>query len=265
MSEGVTPRSAIQPELPSFFQLVALESVRSTSDEVAIRAQSGAPEGLLVWARRQTRGRGRQGRQWQSPPGNLYCSLLLRPEVEPAAAAELGFVTGLAVRECVKDLISDAPEVRCKWPNDVLVNDAKIAGVLLEATVKEGAISVIVGIGINLVSHPDETSYPATNLRSQNAEITDPVRVLERLANAFLRWNDAWLTEGFARIRRTWLDHAAGLGEEIRVRLPDRTLKGKFQTLNERGGLELQLPGGETHIVTAGDVFLSRTATKMSG
>ena len=129
MSEVAAPGSAAHPDLPSFFELVALESVDSTNSEVTRRADQGAREGLLVWARRQTDGRGRQGRQWESPDGNLFCSLLLMPEVEPVAATELGFVTGVAVRECVDGLVPPGRDVSCKWPNDVLVEGRKIAGV----------------------------------------------------------------------------------------------------------------------------------------
>ena len=265
MSEAEAPPATNQPDLPSFFQLVALERVGSTNDEVASRAEAGTREGLLVWAQRQTKGRGRQGRQWESPPGNLYCSLLLRPEVAPAAAAELGFVAGVAVRECVAGLIPSGQEVSCKWPNDVLVGGAKIAGILLEATVTERATRVIVGVGINLINHPPDTSYPATDLLSQTGETMEPAEVLRRLADSLLRWRKIWLTQGFGSIRRTWLEHAAGLGKDITVQLPDQTLVGKFQSLDARGGLELRRPGGEVHVVNAGDVFLKGTAPKMGG
>ena len=256
MSNADTPRFS-QPDLPPFFELVALESVDSTSNEAARRADLGAGEGLLIWAREQTKGRGRQGRQWESPIGNLYCSMLLKPNVEPATAAELGFVVGVAVRECVQDLVPVAKKARCKWPNDVLLDGAKIAGVLLEATAREDAIRIIAGIGINLVSHPDNTSYPATDLQSETTRPADPARVLEQLAVAFLRWRDVWLTQGFAALRPAWLDHAAGLGETIRVRLPNREFSGEFLSLDERGALQLREAGGEIQTISAGDVFLA--------
>ena len=260
MSEVAAPGSAAHPDLPSFFELVALESVDSTNSEVTRRADQGAREGLLVWARRQTDGRGRQGRQWESPDGNLFCSLLLMPEVEPVAATELGFVTGVAVRECVDGLVPPGRDVSCKWPNDVLVEGRKIAGVLLEAAALKRSIRVVVGVGINLVSHPERTPYPSSDLQTEGAGRVDPAYVLVRLASALLKWRDVWLEQGFGPVRDAWLNHAAGLGETIEVRLPGRTLSGIFRSLDARGTLQLCDDTGQVHTVTAGDVFLAGPA-----
>lgn len=256
MSEVVPAPLRRLPAVPPFFDLVTLDSVDSTSDEVARRVAAGASEGLLVWALRQRQGRGRSGRRWESPVGNLYCSLLLRPHLDPAAAAELVFVTGVAVRECVAELIPGVHRALCKWPNDVLVDGDKVAGVLLEAQAEGETTRVIVGIGVNVVDHPGETLYPATHLAAYAERSVTAAGVLERLAPILLRWRDLWLREGFGPIRETWLAHAAGLGESITARLPDRELDGRFLSLDEHGALELRTPDGETHLVRAGDVFL---------
>ena len=128
------PSSTQRPALPPGFRLAALETVDSTNAEALRRAEAGAPDGTFVWARRQEAGRGRQAKPWSSPAGNLYTSLLLRPACAPARAAELSFVAAVAVADTVADLLGPAgPAVSCKWPNDVLVDGAKISGILLES------------------------------------------------------------------------------------------------------------------------------------
>ena len=253
---GVAPAPVRElPDVPPFFELVALDAVDSTSDEVARRASAGAGEGLLVWARRQRRGRGRGDRRWHSPPGNLYCSLLLRPRRDPAGAAELVFAAAVAVRECVAALVAREARVLCKWPNDVLVDGRKTAGVLLEARAEDGVAHVVVGIGINVVDHPDEALHPATHIAAHARQRVGAAAVLERLAPALLEWREVWLRRGFAPIREAWLAHAAGLGETVTARLPERELTGRFVALDERGALVLRTAGGAIHRVTVGDVF----------
>ena len=152
------------PVLPDGWRLVALDSVGSTNDEAARLADAGAPEGTVVWAREQTGGRGRRGRAWASPVGNLYTSTILRPDCPAARAAELGFVSALAVA----DIVPPGRAVRVKWPNDVLVDGGKIAGILLESAIAQtGAVQhVIAGIGINVGFAPQlpEMRYPGAAL-----------------------------------------------------------------------------------------------------
>jgi len=254
MSEAAPAPPCRRPAIPSFFDLVALDSVDSTNDEAARRAAAGAPEGLLVWALRQSEGRGRGGRRWHSPPGNLHCSLLLRVARDPAGASELAFVAALAVRQSVAELVSGC-RVLCKWPNDVLIDGLKVAGVLLEAEPEDGATRVVVGIGVNVAHHPGDTLYPATHLAAHAGRSVTVADVLDRLAPALLGWRDLWLRDGFGPIREAWLAHAAGLGRSITARLPGRELKGRFLSLDRRGALALRTADGQTHLVAAGDVF----------
>lgn len=256
MSEAGPAPLCRRPAIPSFFDLVTLDSVDSTNDEAARRAAAGAREGLLVWALRQSKGRGRGGRRWHSPAGNLHCSLLLRVARDPAGAAELAFVAALAVRQCAAELVSGC-RVLCKWPNDVLIDGLKVAGVLLEARAEERATRVVVGIGVNVVDHPGDALHPATHLAAHGGRGVTAAAVLERLAPALLGWCELWLREGFAPIREAWLAHAAGLGQPLTARLPERELRGRFLALDERGALELKDANGEIHRVRAGDVFLA--------
>jgi BirA family transcriptional regulator, biotin operon repressor / biotin---[acetyl-CoA-carboxylase] ligase len=236
--------------LPPDFRLVARDSVGSTNDEAKIFAREGAGDLTLVWAREQTAGRGRQGRTWVSPRGNLYLSLVLRPNVPAAQAAQLSFVACVAVGATVAEL--GATKIDYKWPNDVLVGGRKISGVLLEAESGAGGLEfLILGVGVNLASSPEETRYPATSL--QGAASVEAA--LGAFARHFGHWYRRWTGEGFAPIRAAWLDRAARLGEPIEVRLPDRTLDGIFAALGAGGELLLDTAAGR-RIVTAGDVHL---------
>ena len=136
------------PVLPDGWTLVALDSVGSTNDEAARLADAGAPEGTVVWSREQTGGRGRRGRHWASPVGNLYSSTILRPDCAAPRAAELGFVAALAVA----DIVPPGRALRVKWPNDVLVDGGKVAGILLESAIGQtGQVQhVVAGIGVNV-------------------------------------------------------------------------------------------------------------------
>lgn len=244
-----------RPGLPSFFSLVALDRIDSTNEEALRRARAGAAEGTLVWAREQTGGRGRRGRAWSSPPGNLYASLLLRPAVPPAQAAQLGFVAAAAMAETLHALLPLERRLRCKWPNDLLVDGAKVAGILPEAEAAGRNVEALVlGMGINLASHPSDTPYPATSLQAAGACVSLEA-LLESLAGRLLLWYRRWQEEGFGPIRARWLDFAAGLGQPIEIRLEAGTLRGRFAALDTSGALDLELADGGHRLVTAGDVF----------
>lgn len=237
--------------------LRAFDVLDSTNEELRRQAEAGAAEGLAVLARRQTAGRGRRGRAWDSPEGNLFLSLLLRPKVSPAEAAKLSFLTAIALAEALELAAPHlAGRISCKWPNDVLVNGAKIAGILLES--RTGADArlewVVIGIGVNLAHHPADTPYPVTALSVHGATV-EPELFAEWLLARLGYWHGRWQTEGFAPIRAAWLTRAQGLGQPVVVRLPDGELHGRFAALDESGALLLDLPDGRRQAITAGDVF----------
>lgn len=252
--------AAARPKLPPAYRLVTRETVTSTNDEARALAEAGAEDGTLVWAREQSDGRGRQGRVWASPPGNLYISLILRPECALAEAAQLGFIAALAVGEAIGSVGPPLLELTYKWPNDVLLNERKCAGILLESkTTPEGAVDfIILGVGVNVASYPEDTDFPATSLRFEGTppDVSE-VDLLEAFSRHFLTWVNAWLDDGFARVRRAWLIHAHKLGEEIEVRLTKETLTGTFKDLEASGALILELPGGEVRRISAGDVYFA--------
>jgi hypothetical protein len=159
------------PQLPQGYVLHAFDRVESTNDEARRLAEQGAAAGAVVVAAEQVKGRGRHGRAWASPPGNLYASLLLRPDCRIAAAAQLSLVASLALAEALVALAPPDADVRVKWPNDVLVRGAKVAGLLLESAsaAHERVAWVVVGSGVNIASAPADTLYPATALWGSQA------------------------------------------------------------------------------------------------
>ena len=244
--------------LPPAYRLIALESVDSTNEEAKRRARDGAEDGTLIWGGEQTAGKGRGGRTWTSPPGNLYLSLVLRPDCSPAEAAQLSFVAALGVGDAVGSVAPPLVEVRYKWPNDVLFNDRKGAGILLESQIdSSGALDwLVLGCGVNVGSFPKEQAETATSLRFEGATAElRPADLLEAFGRHFLSWVNRWLDDGFEPIRQRWLVHAKGLGETIEVRLPKETLSGRFLDIDETGALLLELPDGGQRKIAAGEVY----------
>lgn len=253
------PNPDREPRLPPAFRLVALEEIDSTNAEAKRRAEAGAEDGTLVWARQQSGGYGRQGRGWASARGNLFLSLIVRPDCALAEAAQFSFVTAVALGDAFGSVASPLIEVTYKWPNDVLLNGRKAAGILLEskADAAQNLEWLVIGVGANVSSFPSETRLPATSLHFEGSPPTvSAVDLLEAFGRHMLSWTNVWLDEGFAPVREAWLRHAQALNEEIEVRLPGETLKGIFAGLDGSGTLELRLPDGGTRHIAAGDVFL---------
>lgn len=240
--------------LPAFYRLVDLGVVGSTNDEALLRAAEGASEGTLITAKSQTRGRGRRGRAWHSPEGNLYLSLVLRPGVRSGAGVAIGFAAALAVAEAIGDLVPDDSEVELKWPNDVLIGGRKAAGVLVETAAPDSGGALVLGVGVNLVSAPSDTPYPATALAPYGVRSPAVRDALAAFCRRFLDRYRQWLEEGFAPLRRDWLTRAHGLGAPFAVDIEGRRFDGTFLGIDEAGALCLDLGPGGVKKITAGDV-----------
>jgi len=236
------------PVLPDGWTLVALDSVGSTNDEAARLADKGAAEGTVVWSREQTGGRGRRGRHWASPIGNLYTSTILRPACSAPRAAELGFVAALAVA----DMVAAGRDVRVKWPNDVLVDGGKVAGILPESAIGAGGEveHVVLGIGVNIAFAPElpDMRYPGAALGGSVEE------ALEKLATALAARLGQWRCDGFETVRAAWLAKAGPLGLEVDVRLGQELVSGRFAGVDREGALLLDTPAGPRKIV-AGELL----------
>jgi BirA family transcriptional regulator, biotin operon repressor / biotin---[acetyl-CoA-carboxylase] ligase len=245
-----------QPRLPPAYRLVRHGSIGSTNDEAKRLALEGAGERTLVWALEQTAGRGRRGHAWASPYGNLYLSLILRPAYSLGRAAQLGFVAALAVGDTLDAVAGGLQGLSYKWPNDVLVNGRKIAGILLESELREGEIPefVILGVGVNLASSPQGTELSATSIAEQGLQPPSPADALEEFARNFHAWERRWSENGFAPVRTAWLARAMSLGQPIRVQLQTATLYGRFLDIDQQGALLLESAEELRHI-SAGEIF----------
>lgn len=235
-------------------RLQVYDSLDSTNIRALECARSGETGPLWIVARQQTAGRGRRGRRWISEPGNLYASLLLSQPSPSERAPELCFVAALAVSDAIAAVADDlTTRVALKWPNDVLLDGRKVAGILIEG---EGSpLSAVIGIGVNCTHHPHETSYPATSLRAADV-LSTPAALFAILSGALLRRLAQWSHGNeFAAIRTEWLARAARLGEAVSVVVADRAITGIFETIDEAGYMMLRLDNGSIERIAAGDVL----------
>jgi BirA family biotin operon repressor/biotin-[acetyl-CoA-carboxylase] ligase len=241
---------------PAGYLLRHLEEIDSTNEEGRRLALAGADTPLWILADRQTRGRGRRGREWQAPRGNLTVTLLLRPNKPLAQCAQLSFVAALATAGMVANYAPSAT-VNLKWPNDVLVEGRKVAGILLESAGNDASRPdwITVGIGVNLVAHPTDTEFPATSLGTLGVTSPDPMAALTILALHWSRWYEVWAERGFEPVRDAWLARAAGLGRRIRARLASGETHGMFEGIDEGGALLLRESPAELRSISAGEVF----------
>lgn len=240
---------------PAEARHLSYDTLGSTNAEALAHARAGERGPVWITARTQSAGRGRRGNRWQSPPGNLYATLLLTAPAPPAQAAQLSFVAALAVHDAIADRAAViADKLALKWPNDVLLAGKKVAGLLIEAE-NAPVFAVGIGIGVNCASHPVDTPFPATDLANEGAGVTVAdlfVSLSRTMAARLAQWRQG---VDFAAIRRDWLDRAAGVGEFIQVRLPDRELRGRFIGIGEGGSLLVEPEAGTQLSITAGEVF----------
>jgi BirA family transcriptional regulator, biotin operon repressor / biotin---[acetyl-CoA-carboxylase] ligase len=254
----------LSPETKSAgYRLLSLKATSSTNDDALQAARSGDPGQLWITSAEQLAGRGRHGRNWSSPPGNLYASLLLIDPCDTPSAPQLGFVAGLALHEAVEAVTGvGAPRLSLKWPNDLLLDGAKLSGLLLEGhrLQPDGPLAIVIGFGVNVAFAPTGTPYPATALQAVKAGL-DREEVFRALSSAFARTFSAWrmsarmnASDPFGAIRRLWLERAAGVGQEVTLRLPSGEKKGIFEGLDRFGRLQLK-SGDGMELIDAGDLY----------
>jgi BirA family biotin operon repressor/biotin-[acetyl-CoA-carboxylase] ligase len=228
----------------------------STNDEAFVALDEGVGAAHWVVAREQKAGRGRHGRAWSSPPGNLYASLALLNPCAPQKGAQLGFVAGLALHQALSDVTGLGVErLAIKWPNDIVLDRAKLAGLLVEGRMMAlGVSAAVIGMGVNCLSHPDHTPYAATDLKQIGLSVT-PDQLFERLSERMFEALALWQSgDHFGRVRALWLERVAGLGQRIQVRTGESAREGIFRDIDADGCLVLDGPQGQETIM-AGDVF----------
>lgn len=243
--------------LPPDFRLFAFECIDSTNAEALRRLEAGAARHFdVLVAASQSAGRGRRGRPWHSPAGNLHLTLIVMPPAQ-AAVGQLAFVAALAVGDAVGATVPAAADLRYKWPNDVLLDDRKLAGLLIEGGGNGKRNGLAIGIGVNVGSAPPGTDVPAASLRDAGASVT-AAALIAPVCAAFARWFDRWRSGGFAPLRQAWLERAYGIGGAIEVRLPDGTVRrGVFRDLDRDGALLIEAAGGGVSVIAAADIFFA--------
>ncbi len=223
------------------WRLEQFDEIDSTSSYCAAQAKAGAAEGLAVLALRQSAGRGSRGRGWESPAGNLFLSVLLRPRLPVAALGAFALLGGLAVADAVRNALPDGPAPMLKWPNDVLLGGAKLAGLLIDTTPEAGRIDwLVVGMGVNLANKPEMADRRTACLADYGVAMAPQAAarlVLAALSARLVQFAD----QGGAMIREDWLDAAHPIGTELHVRGAGRDVTGRFAGLSDAGELLLRI------------------------
>jgi BirA family biotin operon repressor/biotin-[acetyl-CoA-carboxylase] ligase len=262
------------------YRLRGYDTIGSTNAEALEAAAAGDPGGIWFAARQQTAGRGRRGRIWESPHGNLAATLLIVPDCDPTLSATLGFVAGVSLSRALavvlpnglvrigldgSDTRDGQSRIALKWPNDVLADGAKLAGILLEAhKLPDGRQAVAIGIGVNVVAAPQGLPYPATSLQelgvSRGAD--DVFAALsDAWTETFGLWNDG---RGIAEILTQWRASAAGIGAPVAVNQDGAVLRGIFESIDDVGRLIVRVEDDRRIAITAGDVHFGATASARS-
>lgn len=244
-----------EPSLLEDYHLLSYDVLDSTNEEAKRLAAGGGAHGAVIWARRQTDGRGRMGRSWISSEGNLFATVLLSPKVDLAKCPQLSFVAALAAAEALEGIVEKPEYIRCKWPNDILCDGKKIGGILLESFSSPSGQWIAVGVGINIDSHPEHVMFPATCLRDAGVELISAKIVLSRFVHHFIQHYDKWTSKGFSSIEDGWMQRTYHLGKPIDVIIGDTQHSGTYEGIDAAGRLLLRDGKGKIMPVLAGDVF----------
>ncbi|KRR11891.1 biotin--[acetyl-CoA-carboxylase] ligase [Bradyrhizobium valentinum] len=253
------------------YKLAAFDQIGSTNAEAMVRARDGESGPTWFATTEQTAGRGRRQRAWVAPRGNLASSILEVMDVSPAVAATLGFAAGLSLESALQKLSIEANMRRAgteplqfalKWPNDVLAERQKLAGILLEAEAVAGnRLAVVVGIGTNVVAAPEGTPTPATSLAALGVQV-GAEELFKALAEAWVEFRGIWDNgRGFGEIRKLWLERAFGVGERVAIQTGTTKVEGTFDTIDDTGCLIVRTADGRRMPITAGEVYFGTAAS----
>lgn len=236
------------------FTIHQFEELESTNKLAFQLASDGKlQENEIILATSQKQGRGRLNRNWISPPGNLYFSLVLKPQINLEKTHELSFIAICALRQTITEIAPNKNlQIKNKWPNDLLINDQKIAGILLESKISNNVEFCILGLGLNINSHPKNVNFAANNLQNLGFNKSKE-EILEIFLDNFTKFYQNYQNFGFKNIRNFWLQQAYKLGEEIAVNLEEKKVEGVFKNIDESGNLEI-LAEGKLQKITTGDV-----------
>ncbi len=255
MGRKVTERD---PSLPGLYELVTLERTDSARAHAERLAADGAAEGTLVWAKAQQEGLGRRGNHWMSGSKNLHCAIVLRPDQELTECCQLSLMGCICTAMAIARQAEPLEELRFRWPNDVLLNRGKVAGITLSGELRPGEQVpwLVVGVNVNAYEHPASKGFDAASMRGEGFPQHDRVALLEAYAREFLSWINRWAEEGLAPIRKQWLNRSDEGREQVTIHLGDTTLTGHVTGLDDRGSLQLRAADGVRHTLSLREFFL---------
>jgi BirA family biotin operon repressor/biotin-[acetyl-CoA-carboxylase] ligase len=237
------------------------ESCDSTNSMATRYARRGDAGPVWIVAGSQTAGRGRKGRQWASTNGNLFTSLMFRPALSLPQLSALPYVVALGIRDAFVAVGCKTVNVKCKWPNDVLLNGKKAAGVLIESSAKgNGQLDhLTIGIGVNLEGSPSNAIFPATSCFEETGKLYTPREFLVALAATMKSRIDSWDVKNFSEIKSEWLANAWGMGSTRRVNTAADCFDAELVTLDDEGGLIVRLENGDKRTIVTADIFPAGT------
>ncbi len=242
------------------YKLFEFETIDSTNEEAKRLIASGQVDFsfAVIWSKSQSKGRGRTGKQWLSPAGNLYVSLLMKIDYNVRTASQISFIAAHALGEVISPLLAAGYKLHYKWPNDVLIDGKKLAGILLESVVgakeKNRLEWLIVGVGVNIEEIPKDLPIPATSLENCGITGVSAKDLLTKFVDSFNSERSIWENQGFSSVKAAWLDRAYKIGEPIKIKLGANEFSGIFHGINDGGDLEL-LVDGKTKLISSGEVF----------
>ncbi len=242
-------------------EIYHFDEVGSTNDVAKTYAVKGVSEGTLVIAEKQVAGKGRLGRKWISPCGGIWLSMILRPEISPIDASKITILAGVAVAKAIE--IETGLKVQLKWPNDVLIDSKKVAGILTEMSAETDKINfVVVGLGVNtnfgLMAFPEELQGKVTTLKELLGAEVDRVILIKAILKEFEKVYFPLKEGGFKKVLSEWKNFCDMLGKNVKISVLDGEIEGEVFDIDEHGGLLLKLFSGEMRTIYSGDVVIKK-------
>ena len=249
------------PNLPGLYELVAVDSTDSGRAHAERLARDGAEEGTLVWTRSQREGIGRKGKHWMSGNRNLHCAIILRPQEDLETCCQLSLLATIAATMAMSRQAEPLQEFRYRWPNDVKLNQGKVAGITLSGRMSGSAVDwMVVALNVNVYEHPYSKGFEAASMRGEGFPSFDRVQVLEAYSREFLSWLNRWSEEGFEPVRKAWLFKGYEKDDPVDIELERSTISGTFQAIESNGAIRLATDGN-TDTILLSDFFKSDFTT----
>lgn len=248
------------PRPPPVYELIVLDRVDSVIEEAARRADGGAGEGTLLWARAQDDATTRRGKRWESPEGNLHCALIIQPDYDNVTAEQLLYVAAISAGTAIADVLEPMTGLRYRWPNHIFINDLKSGALQFRApaTSAERYPWVAIGLNLNVAHHPPNPEPERFNsIHASGTPTAQLAELLEIYSRHFLAWINRWADEGFAPVRKTWVQRADGLNEQVVVRLSDEEITGVLREPDNEGRGVIEMPDGSFRSIGIGEYFFS--------